>query len=241
MGNGAFWRGDQQGLFSAGYRVHVPEIPAHVTVEVPVNIPITASFTNTVYSGITLEQINFGFTIDIAGIPLLAGAISKAVLPPITGTGPAITVNIGDPGGSTAIRIPATASVGPFDVTFVNIAATTGFFNATTDPSSGFFNGGPGTVSGIANIGATFPASRTSRTPRPRASTTTARCNRDWRTWAIPSRAYSTPASGHRPTSRACSTSAATSRGSSTTRRPGCRCSTSAWETSANSTSASPT
>ncbi|REO24566.1 pentapeptide repeat-containing protein, partial [Mycobacterium tuberculosis] len=154
MGNGAFWRGDQQGLFSAGYRVHVPEIPAHVTVEVPVNIPITASFTNTVYSGITLEQINFGFTIDIAGIPLLAGAISKAVLPPITGTGPAITVNIGDPGGSTAIRIPATASVGPFDVTFVNIAATTGFFNATTDPSSGFFNGGPGTVSGIANIGA---------------------------------------------------------------------------------------
>ncbi len=92
----------------------------------------------------------------------------------------------------------------------------------------------------------TFPASRTSaNSTTSRLNSFTARCNRDgWRTWAIPSPGciQAHRHQGHRPTSQAYSTSAATSRGSSATRRPrDVDVRPQPGNASANSTSASPT
>ncbi len=153
MTNGLMWRGDEEGQWGASYTIHIPEIPGHVDGSAPIDIPITAGFTNTVYSGISLADVHYGFEIS-PGVPLLTGVINSVTLAPVTATGPAVSFNIGIPGGSTKILIPATFSVGPADWTVFNIPAQTGYFNTTTNPSSGFFNSGPGTVSGFGNVGA---------------------------------------------------------------------------------------
>ncbi|MGV7921453.1 pentapeptide repeat-containing protein, partial [Mycobacterium kansasii] len=53
--NGPLWRGDNQGQTGAYYAIHVPEIALNLTATIPVNVPISGSFTTTVYHGITIE------------------------------------------------------------------------------------------------------------------------------------------------------------------------------------------
>ncbi len=53
--NGLLWRGDNQGLIDLAIGVDIPEIPiVSVDVNIPIHIPITASFTDIVYSGLDL-------------------------------------------------------------------------------------------------------------------------------------------------------------------------------------------
>ncbi len=144
-----------------------PKYP-HVTVEVPVNnIPIIASFTSTVYSG-ALEQIASVSPSTSQGSPCWP-VQSAGRSPPITGPVPRSRSR--RPWRFDHDQVPATT----FDVTFVNIAATTGFQRHHTDPSSSYSTA-PNRI-GHRQHQPTFPASerRELATLRP---TTTARCNR---------------------------------------------------------------
>ncbi|ORB59904.1 hypothetical protein, partial [Mycobacterium shinjukuense] len=146
MNNGLLWRGNSQGLIGANYTIHVPEIPLHVVGTIPINIPITATFTNTVFSGMTIHDVPFGF-LNFGPLRAFEGTIESLTIPQVTITGPtpAPKATIGGP--STSIDITGFGSIGPVDITLVNIPAAPGFFNSTTLPSSGFFNSGTGSSS----------------------------------------------------------------------------------------------
>ncbi|WP_373176045.1 hypothetical protein, partial [Mycobacterium marinum] len=143
--NGAFWRGDHQGLADISYGITIPEIPAHIEGTIPLAVPVTMTSTNTVIHAVTIPVFDAGFL----GIPIDAGPVT---IPAIVITGPTLTGIIGSP--TSAININTGQHVGPIRLSFLDIPAAPGFGNSTTNPSSGFFNLGQGTVSGFGNLGA---------------------------------------------------------------------------------------
>ncbi|WP_188113195.1 hypothetical protein, partial [Mycobacterium simiae] len=132
----------------------VPEIPLHVVGTIPINIPITSTFTDTVYSGMTIAEVPFGFTVGIGPVPAFTGVINALTIPQITIVGPVPPPHATIGGPNTAIDITGFASVGPVDWTLLSIEGQPGLGNSTGLPSSGFFNSGTGTSSGFLNTGA---------------------------------------------------------------------------------------
>ncbi|ETZ98678.1 hypothetical protein I546_6802 [Mycobacterium kansasii 732] len=137
MDNGLWWRGDSQGLIGLHYAIHIPEIPLNVVATIPIDVPIKASFTTTVYHGITIEDIPFGTTVTLGPIPVLQGTVNSLTIPPISATGPTPAIQIGRSDGSTAIVIPAFASLGPADWTIIDIGGAPGIRKLDNQPVVG--------------------------------------------------------------------------------------------------------
>ncbi len=157
-----------QGLFhGAGYQVHVPENAHTRLVEVPSTSHHRQPPAHHLPQRRQRPRANQRLPvspIDIAGI-LLAGAISKAVLPPITpGTGPAITVNITATGVRPRSGSRLTASVGPFRC---HVRQHCGYHGLSTPPPirpRASSTAAPGPYRASPSV-PTFYGFRTSRTP----------------------------------------------------------------------------
>ncbi|REM93309.1 PPE family protein, partial [Mycobacterium tuberculosis] len=148
--NGILWRGDYQGLIGYSYALTIPEIPAHLDVNIPIDIPITGSFTDLVVDNFTIPIIgfeSFAFSFHIHTEP----DIGPIIVPSFVLSVPTFAIAVGGP--TTAINISATAGLGPITIPIIDIPAAPGIGNSTTSPSSGFFNTGAGTASGFGNVG----------------------------------------------------------------------------------------
>ncbi|WP_373177453.1 pentapeptide repeat-containing protein, partial [Mycobacterium marinum] len=147
--NGAFWRGDHQGLVGFSYGFTIPALPAQLEAQIPVNIPATATAGDTTIHSATFPAIHF----DTFGLlPQSNGTFGPVTLPDITLSGPSFSLLMGGP--DTVVGIKAGGVAGPVTFSFIDIPAAPGFGNTTATPSSGFFNSGAGSASGFGNSGA---------------------------------------------------------------------------------------
>ncbi|ORB30493.1 hypothetical protein BST40_28425, partial [Mycobacterium persicum] len=154
MNNGILWRADSHGLLGATYTITIPEIPLHAVGTIPINIPITSTITNVVYSGMTMSDIPFGFTVGFGPIPAFTGKIDSLTIPQVEVLAPVPAPHGAIGGPNTVVEITSLASIGPVDWTIFSFGGQPGFGNSTTAPSSGFFNSGTGSSSGFFNSGA---------------------------------------------------------------------------------------
>ncbi|WP_373195906.1 hypothetical protein, partial [Mycobacterium marinum] len=166
--NGVFWRADSMGQLSAHYAITVNRIPAFMTIDAPVNVPITGTITDISIPAVTFPKVPATGKVDLAiisgtviapigPITIHGGDASAPLNTPIVidfGTQPALQLNLGNPDGSTVVHVGGYFNFGPGQIPLIDIKPAAGFFNATTGPSSGFFNLGDGSASGFANVGA---------------------------------------------------------------------------------------
>ncbi|WP_373169697.1 hypothetical protein, partial [Mycobacterium marinum] len=141
--NGAFWRGDHQGT-GISYSVTIPAIPININETYSLDIPFTEDIgPRSIASFVIPRQ-----SVTVIGIDLLY--LGPITIPQINITGPVLSFEI----GPATLRLHATGEIGPVEVPIIDIPATPGFGNTTTNPSSGFFNTGDGSVSGFGNFAA---------------------------------------------------------------------------------------
>ncbi|WP_415624152.1 hypothetical protein, partial [Mycobacterium intermedium] len=162
--NGAFWRGDYQGLGGFEYRTTIPEIPWDYDVQGNIEIPITGTINAITQDMFTLSQfsipLSLQITVCIIYIPFV-GCVLSGTLPPFH----IYTIEVGPYTIDPSVLNPETplnmviqnplsfhgsGTVGPFELSF-GWQGQPGFFNSTDTPSSGFFNSGAGGASGFFN------------------------------------------------------------------------------------------
>ncbi|CAM4433236.1 PPE family protein [third part] [Mycobacterium basiliense] len=135
-----------------------------------------ANASSSTLNGFTVAPFGFdnttltipGFTMPLSG-PLQVTLPLEVTIPGFTIPGgtliPQVPLDFGLSAGTPAFDLPpvvigriplelhAGSTIGPIDISILNIPATPGFGNSTTVPSSGFFNTGGGGGSGYGNFG----------------------------------------------------------------------------------------
>ncbi len=160
--NGLFWRRDAGGQLNIDLGADLSQVPITLTGNVPVNIPITAKFTDPVsIPSITLPEtaipdISFATKVDLGGIPADVLIKASGALGPITFPGtnvnvPELVGTLGGPGTSIPIELKGT--LGPGRISLLRLGGP-GLFNSSDTPSSGLFNYTAGGGSGFFNSGA---------------------------------------------------------------------------------------
>ncbi|NLP98659.1 hypothetical protein HGO75_23430, partial [Mycobacterium tuberculosis] len=150
--NGFWWRGDYQGLAGISQTITVPDTAVPVKLHVPIflDIPVTGTLGTFTVHGFRFPEITGD--IFLIGIPFNAATLDAFSFPNISIVLPNIGINLGS-GPDPLIDIAGTGGLLPIKIPLIDIPAAPGFGNSTTTPSSGFFNAGTGTVSGVGNVG----------------------------------------------------------------------------------------
>jgi len=161
--NGLFWRRDAGGQLNIDLGADLSQIPITLTGDIPVNIPITAEFTDPVsipaleLPAVAIPDISLNQKVDLAlGIQAditinAGGSLGPIAFPGTNVDVPEIVGTLGGPGVSIPITLNGT--LGPGRISLFRLGGP-GLFNSSDVPSSGLFNYGGGGSSGFFNAGA---------------------------------------------------------------------------------------
>ncbi|WP_261898243.1 hypothetical protein, partial [Mycobacterium marinum] len=106
-----------------------------------------------------IPNTDVSFDVHVDGLPItldlpLDSEVRPIVVPDIPISRIPIVLSLGS--DSTLLNTAIGAGIGPISIPILDLPTAPGFGNATGSPSSGFFNSGPGGVSGFGNVGDTL-------------------------------------------------------------------------------------
>ncbi|WP_421648498.1 pentapeptide repeat-containing protein, partial [Mycobacterium marinum] len=106
-----------------------------------------------------IPNTDVSFDVHVDGLPItldlpLDSEVRPIVVPDIPISRIPIVLSLGS--DSTSLNTAIGAGIGPISIPILDLPTAPGFGNATDSPSSGFFNSGPGGVSGFGNVGDTL-------------------------------------------------------------------------------------